>query len=308
MKTSEILATLPGWADATPAKLLAHPAWTLPCRFGDDQASMRLDAIRPADTLDVLVRFEKEDHVLGIADSASFPELHAVWASKSDMPEPVLLALLEKECGPLFQLLENAVRRQLTVVSLAKAPAAEGESLAARVSSGGTDFAVFTLTNSPMVTGTLGLLRNIDATHQSVRSMQLPGELELAAFALSSSDMPSTGDALLLPEIDLAAASAPVRLIVDGRFAAQAETGLTHWADDGRWRVLRAEGVSVAFGDIADFAEGTTPWAGSPALAPLGAVATGLALNLTRNGHTVASGRLVRLGEQAAMSIDAIAS
>ena len=151
-------------------------------------------------------------------------------------------------------------------------------------------------------------LRNIDATHQSVRSMQLPGELELAAFALSSSDMPSTGDALLLPEIDLAAASAPVRLIVDGRFAAQAETGLTHWADDGRWRVLRAEGVSVSFGDIADFAEGTTPWAGSPALAPLGAVATGLALNLTRNGHTVASGRLVRLGEQAAMSIDAIAS
>ena len=307
MKPSEILASLPGWADATPAKLLAHPAWTLPCRFGEEPASMRLDAIRPADTLDVLVRFENEEHVLGLSDSPAFPELHAVWASKSEMPEPVLLALMEKECGGLFQLLENAVRRQLTVVGLAHEPRAEGESLAARVSAGGSDVAVFTLTNSRMVTGALGLLRNIDVAHPSIRSMQLPGELEFAVFALSSSDAPSTGDALLLPEIDLSAASAPVRLIVAGRFVAQAETGLTGWADDGRWRVVRAERVSISFGDLADFADGTTQWAGSPALSSLGKTTPELALSLVRNGLTVASGRLVHLGEQAAMSIDATA-
>ena len=265
---------------------------------------MRLDAIRPANTLDVLVRFENEDHVLGLSDSPAFPELHAVWASKSEMPEPVLLALMERECGGLFQLLENTVRRQLTVVGLAKEPPAE-QPLAARVSSGGTDTLTFTLTNSPMVTGSLGLLRNIDVAHPSVRSMQLPGELELAAFALSSSDAPSPGDALLLPEIDLSSASAPVRLIVDGRFAAQSETGLTGWADNGRWRVVRAERVHITFGDLADFADGTTQWADSAALAPLGTPAQETALSLVRNGQTVASGRLVRLGEQAAMSIDA---
>ena len=268
---------------------------------------MRLDAIRPADTLNVLVRFENEEHVLGLADSPAFPELHAVWASKSEMPEPVLLALLEKECSGLFQLLENAVRRQLAVVGLAKAPSAEETALAARVSSGGADVLTFTLTNSPMVTTALGLLRNIDVAHPSVREMQLAGELELAAFALSSSDVPSTGDALLIPEIDLSAADAPVRLIVDGRFAAQAETGLASWADDGRWRVVRAEGVSISFGDLADFADGTTQWAASSALAPLGALRLETALKLVRNGQTLATGRLVRLGEQAAMSIDATA-
>ena len=175
------------------------------------------------------------------------------------------------------------------------------------MSSGGADVLKFTLTNSPVVTSALGLLRNIDVAHPSIRSMQLPGELEFAVFALSSSDAPSTGDALLLPEIDPSAATAPVRLIVAGKFAAQAETGLTGWADDGRWRVVRAERVSIPFGDLADFADGTTPWASSPVLSSLGKTAPELALSLVRNGLTVASGRLVRLGEQAAMSIDATA-
>lgn len=267
---------------------------------------MRLDAIRPANTLDILVRFENEEHVLGLSDSPAFPELHAVWDSRSEMPEPVLLALVEKECGGFFQLLENAVRRQLSVVGLAQSAPAE-EPLAARVSAGGADLFTFTLTDSPMVSGALGLLRNIDVSHPSVRSMRLEGELELAAFALSSSDAPSTGDALLLPEIDLSSASAPVRLVVEGLFAAQAGTGLTKWEDDGRWRVVRAERAAVEFGDLADFADGTVQWADSAALAPLAAPAPGTALNLVRNGQTVASGRLVRLGEQAAMSIDATA-
>ena len=122
MKPLEILSILPQWAKASAGDLLASPAWAMPCRLGERNCTMRLDAMRPSETLDLLVRFGNEEHVLGLCDSESLRELHAVWPSRADMPEPVLLALVEKDCGMLFQLLENAVRQQLSIVGLASSP------------------------------------------------------------------------------------------------------------------------------------------------------------------------------------------
>ena len=110
MKPLEILSELPQWAKATANNLLASPAWAMPCRLGEQNCTMRLDALRPSETLDLLVRLGAEEHVLGLCDSENLGELHAVWPTRAEVPEPVLLALVEKECGMLLQLIENAVR------------------------------------------------------------------------------------------------------------------------------------------------------------------------------------------------------
>ena len=155
MKPLEILSSLPQWAKATPATILASPAWTLPCRFGDESCAMRLDAPVPAETLDIQIRLGDEDHVLGVVDTPSLPNLHAVWAARAEVPAPILLALVEKECGPLLQLLENAARRQLQVVGLAQERPG-GQTVCARVFSAAGDLVSFTLTLSPALAETLG--------------------------------------------------------------------------------------------------------------------------------------------------------
>jgi hypothetical protein len=307
MKPFELLSSLPGWTDAPPAKLLASPAWALPCRFGETAGSLRLGAIRPTDTLNLRIALENEEHVLGIADSPAFPELHAVWHARSDVPEPILLALVEKECAPLLQLLENAVRRQLRVIGLA--PDADGgsdASWAMQVVASGNGIAVFTLSSSPALTQTFGNLRFIDLSHPAVRDLTLDAAVELASFSLNAGDNPETGDALLLPELDLASGTATVRLVVSGVLAAQAETGVSPWTDEGRFRVVRAERAGISFGALADFASGKVAWADTPVLASLGSISEGLAVELVHGAGRLASGRLVRLGDRTAFQIDAV--
>ena len=122
MKPHEILAALPLAASAPPSRILDSPAFAMPCRYGEESATLRPAAVRPADTLSLSLLFGDVPHTLSLARSPRFPELDALWDTRADVPEPILLALAEKECGPLFQLLENAVRRQLRLAGLA-APA-----------------------------------------------------------------------------------------------------------------------------------------------------------------------------------------
>ena len=119
MKPHEILSMLPQWADAAPEALLDSPAWAMPCRLGEDSTALRAADVKPCDTLNLAVLLDGERHVLSIADSPRFADIHALWPSRADVPEPILLALVEKECGPLLQLVENAVRRQLKIEGLA---------------------------------------------------------------------------------------------------------------------------------------------------------------------------------------------
>jgi len=294
MKQSEILAQLPECAKASAEAILASPAWTMPCRMGEASCTMRLDAERPADTLDLSIRLEGEDHVLSIADSETFPELHAVWAARADMPEPVLLALVEKDCGPLLQLVENAAHRQLSVQGLAKEPAGD-DALAARVDADGKTLAVFKLTSSPALVSALGVLRFIDVGNPAVRDSVLSAEVEYATFALSAADLEalSPGDNLLLPEVG----TVDPRVIVDGRFAVT-DSGVNPWVDDGLLRVVRAEPLSMSVGDLMDAANGGR--AAEPVPAPE------TALKLTRMGKTVATGRFGKLASQNAFAVDAV--
>ena len=294
MKQSEILALLPECAKATSEAILASPAWTMPCRLGDVQCTMRLDAERPADTLDLLIRFESEEHVLSLADSETFPQLHAVWQSRADVPEPVLLALVEKDCGPLLQLLENAAHRQLSVQGLAKEPAGD-DSLAARLVSEGRTIAVFKLTPSASLTSALGVLRFIDSSNPAVRESVLSAEVEYASFALPAADLValSSGDSLLLPEVG----SVDPRVIVDGRFAVT-DAGVSTWTDDGMLRVVRSEPISVSVGELMDAADGGRT--AEPQPSPESP------LRLVRQGKTLATGRFGKLASQSAFIVDAV--
>ena len=228
MKPLEILSALPKWANAAPESLLDSPAWAMPCRLGDASATLRAAEVRPGESLDLAVLLDGERHLLSIADSPRFADLHALWATRAEVPEPILLALVEKECGVLLQLVENAVRRQLKVEGLASAGPDE------RTFFMQVEDVVFGLTRSPVVEAALGQLRFVDTAHQSVREEPLPCETEVASFVLSAADIASiaVGDALLLPEVG----TVPPRLVVDGRFLVD-ENGVAPFSDDGRLRI-----------------------------------------------------------------------
>ena len=296
MKPLEILSSLPQWAKATPATILASPAWTLPCRLGDESCSMRLDAPVPAETLDILIRLGDDEHVLGIVDTPSLTELHAIWAVRADVPQPILLALIEKECGPLLQLLENAARRQLKVIEFAQGRS-EAKTVCSRVFSAAGDLISFTLTLSPALAETLGQLRFIDASHPSVRETVLSAEVEVASFALGASEIAglAPGDALLLPEVD----TIPQRMIVDGRFAASGGDVIA-WRDEGLLRVLAGETGEITLGALLDAA------AGNADALTLSKPAENAPLRLSQSGNILATGRLGSVGAQRAFVVDAI--
>lgn len=294
MKASEILGTLPKWANATADDIVKSPAWAMPCRLGETACTMRLDANHPADALDVVIMLEDERHVLSLVDSPRFESLHALWATRAEVPEQILLALVERECGPLLQLLENAARRQLKVVGIASDEEAGGERLCARICAAGEDELLsFAVTSSPALVGMLGRLAFIDVTHPSVRGEQVPAVVELAAFSLSEADRSSlaVGDALVLPEIG----TVPPRMIVDGRLLVD-EKGVAPYVDDGRLRVLDAESRMVALGRILDQAS-------SPVES---AAASPSQLRLVASGKDVAHGRLERLAEQPVFMVEAL--
>lgn len=292
MKASEIIASLPKWANATSDEIVVSPAWTMPCRLGETSCVMRLDAPRPVDTIDVAISLEDEVHVLSLVDSAYFSDLHRLWSSRADVPEQILLALVEKECSPLLQLVENATRRQLKIVGLAKEVPLDR--LCARVTSAeGEDILSFSLTATPSVVRTFGRLNFIDASDSSVRDTAVSSVTELAAFVLSAADLASlaVGDVLLLPEVGTVAP----RLIVDGRFVVDGN-GVAPFKDDGMLLVLDAESREITLGEVLDHAKSpSAPSAPTPT-----------ALRLVSSGRTVAFGRLDRLAAQNAFVVESL--
>ena len=298
MKPLEILSALPQWAKASADDLLASPAWAMPCRLGEQNCMMRLDGTCPSETLDLLVRFGNEEHVLGLRDCESLQELHAVWPTRAEVPEPILLALVEKDCGTLFQLLENAVRQQLGVIGLASSPRdPDAQTLFAQIySADGAPLVAFSLSSSPSLVAALGQLRFLDAAHPAIRDCTLPAEVEFATFTLPAADLAALapGDALLLPEIG----TIPPRRIACNRFLV-GENGVIDWKDDGALRVLAMEPVTMTVGDLLDLAASN---AAPPASQPLPA---NTPLRLARFGKVLATGRLDAIGAQQAFIVDA---
>lgn len=287
MKPHEMLSMLPQWANAAPKTLLDSPAWAMPCRLDEATVMLRMVDVRPCDTLDVSVLLDGTRHVLSIADSPRFADLHALWNSRAEVPEPLLLALVERECGALLQLVENAIRQQLRVEGLAS-EGPDARTLFAQV-----EDVVFGLTRSSAVETAFGQLRFIDCTHQTVRDATLPCETELVAFTLPASDLAAlaVGDALLLPEVGTVAP----RLVVDGRFVVD-ENGVLPFKDDGRLRILVSEPRAITLGELFDRAQ-----------SPVAEKSTdSTQLRLVVSGRTVANGCLGQLASQPAFVVESL--
>lgn len=304
MKPFEVLAALPAWANATPAALLDSPAWAMPCRLGDAPCTLRLDAPLPADTLRIALRAGDDAMAIALADTPRHPELHALWASRADVPEAILLALAERECGPLFQLLENSLRRQLRVEGLASGdtPAAPAPLSARILGEDGSELLSFAIDRTPVLEAAWGQLRFVQATHPAVREAILPAETEYAAFSLSPADLAALapGDALLLPELD--SGTVPT-LVVDRRFAVAGT--VVPWIDSNLLRVLADippsdPAVTTTVGAVLDAAARTEP---PPPPPP---PPEGTPLRLVRGTRTVAAGRLERLGAASAFMAESV--
>lgn len=286
MKPFEILSSLPQWTKLDQDAIVDSPAFAMPCRLGEENVTLLLGATRPVDAIRLSITIEDEPHVLSLARSPRFKELDAVWHGLADVPEPIVLALVEKDAGPVLQLVENAVRRKLKLVGLAEADGADAREFVAQVGD-----VVFSLTRSATVTAALGNLRNIDLAHETVRSSVLPAVAEYAAFALSPADAAglAVGDAVLLPELE----SSPARLVVDGQFAVD-DGGVSRYSDGELVHVFDAEPRESTLGELFDAAE--TPRAVEAK--PAGE------LKLVGKGKTLAIGRLERLGDQPAFIVE----
>ena len=336
MNSLDILSALPPFRDWSPAEVLASPAWAMPCRLGSEEGRLVSDgALLPADPLRLAVRFADDPATLALADSPIFPELHALWSSRADVPSPILLALVEKECGPLLQLLENAAGRQLAIDGLADgaSPAGEGSQVSSPKVAGSDlrpatcdlrpfclrrssdeELCSFALTLPPAVLESFGALRNLDAAHPSVREQEYSVQIQLAAPVLSSDDLASLapGDHLLLPEVKPAPAEssdgqAPTcpeaTLIVSGLLAAE-PAGLSPWTDHGSLRVVLADPATLPLGDLLDLASGALDH--SSFVTRHSSLREGAALALLRGPATLAAGRLGAVAGQPSFSIETV--
>lgn len=278
MNAVNLLADWPGWSGKKASDILFSHAWLKRVRWGDDEAFLRLTANRPRDIIALKIAFDGEEHFLGVSNRAAFPDLAVLWDRRNDIPRSLVLALVEKECGRLLQLLENSVRRQLTVEGLAEAEnraQAQGFEV---VGADGSVIVSFALNVSPTVEEAWGDISAIDTGHLSIRTMTRPATVEYASFVLGAqAESLAPGDFLLMPELE--------------------NPALAGWrvddpVDDGKYRVRSAESRPVAFSSFADDDMPEIPAPG--------------ALELYRGSRLVATGRAASLGAQSAFAVEEV--
>jgi len=281
VKPIDLLSQLDAFAGLGPQEVLSHPAWGVPVQWNGASAVLRADAVVPAETLNLSVRFGNDASVLGLVPSGAFPELSKLFPVRNEVPQPILLAVVEKEAGPFLQMLENVMRRELSVQGLAEAPA-EG---AYAFQVGGTDDSsasslAFTLTLPDAILRELGDLKNLDCAHPSIAETKVSMQVSYAVFDLSAEEEAdlAPGDYLLLPEMS---AEKPGRVCMPGALPSD------------RLCVVAAERVEIPF---------ATALEDDLRCAPVGTDD----LLVVKGDRRIVSGRLAKLGEQPAFAVEAV--
>ena len=204
MNAFELLQKWPSWEKASSEAIFNSPAWTMPVRWGDKPCVMRRADVKFRDVLGIDVRFDDEENTIWLGNREAFPDLHVLWDVKSNLPDALKLALVEKECGPLFQILENAVRRQLNVVGVAPVGEERASSTGFEiVAQDGKIMASFNFKVNTDIIRSFGMLKFIDLNHESILSMKRIARANYASFHLTEEELAglAPGDFLLLPEI-----------------------------------------------------------------------------------------------------------
>ena len=279
MSAFDILKSWPGISDASAEELFAHPAWAMPCQWSDERCILRRAAAKPRDVIGIAVTLDDDPHFLGLANRETFPDLHDLWERKAELPSALILALIEKECGDLLQMIENVARRQVGVTGLDD-PEKRSGAIAFEVISlaDGSIRASFVLDMKPSMARTFGQLRFLDVSHESLREMARPARAVYATFDLPPEDAAgiATGDYLMLPEVESGAGG---------------EWKCT-FPDDGRYRVVSRDDTELTFAALAD---GNVP----PLPAPC-------ELELRRGDEVVARGRFKELCSRPAFVVEEV--
>ena len=272
MDANELLRNWPGWSKANAARVLASPAWRLETRFGEKPARLvRVAPLDAAASVVLDVRLDDDPHLLAVEPTPLFPDLSLLKGRLAALPKEVLLALVEKECGFLFQFVEDIAKRRLSIVGLPDAPAPQ----TAFAVSGEAGEARFALDLTSEMEQRLGILANLDVAHPSVRALTREAVACCGAWTLTDAALAalSVGDCLV-PE----SGCEPQWLVEEP-------------ADDSVRAVSAEKGV-LSFAQLAD-----------DALPPVPAPAQ---LELVRRGRPLATLEPVRLGLAPAFRVRAV--
>lgn len=198
MDAVALLKTWPDWEHASLETVLASPAWRMPVRYGETAATLVRAAALPDDAISLAVTFDGTPAVLALADSALYPDLHLLWSRRADLPSALVLALVEKECGNLFALLEKLTRRLFGVTGFADAPGARPYAFAVAGLSAPLAFALDLPAELLPVFGSLSCL---DPAHPSIRGAVREIRADYGALAVTDDELAALapGDFLLSP-------------------------------------------------------------------------------------------------------------
>ena len=258
----KLIAEWPSLARANAETLFRSPAWRMTVKCAGEERTLRVltDASAPeTGELVLAVTVGDERHFLGLRDAEAYPDLHRLWTSRAGLDRNLILALVERECGTVFEIVESATRREFAVIGLAEPE----ESSGARTVFG-IDGLSFSLDVTPALMVVFGRLDCIDPTHEAVRSLTRPARYRYASVEIPADATLAEGDALVTT-------------------GSEANDWLVEPPDDERAHVCAAEESEIAF---ASFADGAMPRPADDGR-----------LVLVRGGRIVADGEFSRIGD-----------
>lgn len=271
MDAFELLKTWPGWAKANAESILDSPAWRMSVEWNGEAVELTRADELSGDLIGLDVSLDDETLRLDIADSPAYPDLHRLWMRRSELPMELVLALVEKECGSLFQLLETAFRRQFAVKGLASEGAVRSERTAFRLVAEREEV-MFALTLSPVLRAEIGQLKFLDVAHESIATLTRTMVADYGEVRLSPDELDGlkTGDFILLPP------------------------------ESARWtfETDAAEGLRLKGNGPTEFAFAAIAGDSLPS------VPEPAELGLFRDGRRIASGTMATVGACAALRID----
>lgn len=265
MDAQTLIREWPSLARANAETIFRSPAWRMSVKFAGTEQVLKVPAgsTPGADELVLAVTIGEERHLLGIDDTELFPDLHALWSRRAELDSNLVLALVERECGPLFELVEAVTRREFAVIGLAEASEASRERTVFRL-----DSLAFSLDVTAAIMLDLGRLENLDPTHEAIRSLTRPARYRYASVTLPDDAAPAPGDMIVMTGFE---ANTWLTELPDGQtaqicafeeeqlpFAAFADDALPQPKDDQRLVLVRdgrivADGEFSRLGDVRCF-------------------------------------------------------
>ncbi|GEM_PF-5785236 len=224
MIVSEIIANWPEFTKLNAESILASPGYAAKCNWPTPESTLTFGGKRPGIALALQVRFGNNNALLGIPDDEHCAELFPTLANvlqSQEVPEPLLLAVVENDLAPLFQLLEEISEEHLQILGIAPADdGAFGNARVFRILSNGQEQISFLLTLTPELIHDFGQLKHLNPMTPEIGDKTLPAQVMLAKFSLSQKELQdlAPGDRILLPECPPDSTPWKVQVIVADKF------------------------------------------------------------------------------------------